>query len=392
MKKKTIGVIFGSRSVEHEISIITGHQVMDAIDKYKYNVVPIYISKAGEWFTGTYLLDINNFKNLDLISLKTSKIVNLKFVSKNSLFLETKSSFLKTDKIEIDIAFPVIHGTFGEDGKIQGLFEMLNIPYVGAGVTSSAIGMDKILMKDVFKSNNLPIVNYTWIKRKEWETDPASCITKVESMLKYPMFVKPANLGSSVGINKAENKDKLTETIEIAKFYDSRIIIEESVESAKEINCAVLGNNEPIASTCEEVMTWKSFLDYDSKYISGQKSKTSSKRGGHIIPAALSASVAKNIQTLAVEAFKVVDCRGIARIDFLLDPKTNKIYINEINTMPGAISYYLWEASGISFTKLIDNLINLALESFEDSKRNITSIDTKVLLQDFRSNRNSNKL
>jgi D-alanine-D-alanine ligase len=376
-----IGLFFGSRSVEHEISIITAMQVVNAVDRTKHEVIPIYISKSGEWFTGSYLLDISNFKDLTKIPQKTSKIINLKLNNKNKLILETKGNFLTTHRIEIDIAFPVIHGTFGEDGKIQGLFEILNVPYVGAGVTASAIGMDKVLMKDVFKSNNLPIVNYTWIKRKEWETDPDACISKIETALKYPLFVKPANLGSSIGINKAKSKEELREAIEIAKFYDRRIIIEESVENAREINCAVLGNDEPIVSDCEEVTTWKAFLDYDAKYISWQKSNTSPKMGGHIIPASLPDALTKSIQTLAVEAFKAIDCRGIARVDFLLDPSTNRVYINEINTMPGALSYYLWSASGISFTKLIDNLINLALESFEDGARNITSIDTKVLLQ-----------
>lgn len=380
--KRKVGLFFGSKSVEHEISIITAMQVLNAIDKEKYEIIPVYISKSGEFFTGDYLKDIKNFKNLSLISKNSQKIVNLKLNSKNKLIFELESIFNK--KIEIDIAFSTIHGTYGEDGKIQGIFEMLNIPYVGADVVSSSLGMDKVLMKEIFKANNLPIVNHLWVKREEWENKRENVIKIVEEKIGYPLFIKPANLGSSIGITKANDREKLIEGVEIAKYYDRKIIFEESIENLREINCSVLGNDKPIASVCEEVKSSKDFLDYESKYKSKPKGDNFIKKFGHIIPANISDIKTKEIQELAIKAFKAIDCKGIARIDFLMDSSSEKVYVNEINTMPGAMSFYLWEASGIPFTNLIDNLINLAYEIYEDKNRNITSIDTDVLLQDIK--------
>ncbi|HRU73927.1 MAG TPA: D-alanine--D-alanine ligase family protein [Caldisericia bacterium] len=380
--KKRVGLFFGSKSVEHEISIITAMQVLNAIDKEKYEVIPIYIDKRGEFFTGDYLKEINNFKNLSLIPKNSQKIINLKLNVKNKMIFETESIFNK--KIEIDIAFSTIHGTYGEDGKIQGIFEMLNIPYVGADVTSSALGMDKVLMKEIFKTNDLPIVNHLWIKRDEWENKKDEIIKSIEEKIKYPLFVKPANLGSSIGITKAYDKENLINGVEIAKFYDKKIIFEQSIENLKEINCSVLGNDEPIASVCEEVKSNKDFLDYESKYKSKPKQEQILKKYGHTIPANISDIKTKEIQELAIKAFKAIDCKGIARIDFLMDKTTEKVYVNEINTMPGAISFYLWEASGIPFPNLIDNLINLAYEIYDDKNKNITSIDSDVLLQDIK--------
>ncbi|MCX8095056.1 MAG: D-alanine--D-alanine ligase [Caldisericia bacterium] len=380
--KKRIGLFFGSKSVEHEISIITAIQVYNAIDKSKYSIIPIYISKNGEWFTGENLLKIENFRNLSNIPKISQKIIGIKITNDNILTLELEGIISK--KLFIDIAFSVIHGTYGEDGKIQGIFEMLNIPYVGCGVLSSSIGMDKVIMKEIFKANNLPIVNYFWFTRYDWEKNKDEILKKIENYLKYPLFVKPANLGSSIGITKAENKDTLFYGIEVAKHYDSKIIVEEGVKNLREINCSVLGNIEVIPSKLEEVKTPKVFLDYDSKYKINTKGSSMFKRFGHIIPAELSDEKTKEIQDLAVKAFKAIDCKGIARVDFLMEGDTEKVYINEINTLPGALSFYLWEASGISFDKLIDNLINLSIEIFEDKNKNITSIDTDILLQDFK--------
>jgi len=380
--KKRIGLFFGSKSVEHEISIITVMQVLNAIDKEKYDVVPIYIDKSGEFFTGDYLKEIKNFKNQSLIPKNSQRIINLKLNAKNKMIFETESIFNK--KMEIDIAFSTIHGTYGEDGKIHGIFEMLNIPYVGADVASSALGMDKVLMKEIFKANDLPIVNHLWIKRDDWENKKDEIIKNIEEKIKYPLFVKPANLGSSIGITKAYDRENLIYGVEIAKFYDRKIIFEQSIENLREINCSVLGNDEPIASVCEEVKSNKDFLDYESKYKSKPKQEQILKKFGHTIPADISDIKTKEIQELAIKTFKAIDCKGIARIDFLMDETTEKVYVNEINTMPGAISFYLWQASGISFPNLIDNLINLAYEIYEDKNKNITSIDSDVLLQDIK--------
>jgi len=380
--KKRIGLFFGSRSVEHEISIITAMQVYNAIDKSKYIVIPIYISKNGEWYTGDSLLKIENFRNLSIIPKISQKIVGIKLTNDNKMIFEVKGVFNK--EISIDIAFSVIHGTYGEDGKIHGIFEMLNIPYVGCGVLSSSIGMDKVIMKEIFKANNLPIVNYIWFYRYDWERNIDEILNKIEKSLNYPLFIKPANLGSSIGITKAHDRDETIYGIEVAKYYDSKIIVEEEVKNLREINCSVIGNYELIASKLEEVKTPKTFLDYDSKYKFDTKGSSMFKRFGHIIPAEISEEKTKEIQDLAIRAFKAIDCKGIARVDFLMDSKTEKVYVNEINTMPGALSFYLWEASGIPFDKLIDNLINLSIEIFEDKNKNIYSIDTDVLLQDFK--------
>ncbi|MDI6861632.1 MAG: D-alanine--D-alanine ligase family protein [Caldisericia bacterium] len=381
--KKRVGLFFGSKSVEHEISIITAMQVYNAIDKSKYSVIPIYISKKGEWFTGDSLLKIESFKNLSNIPKISQKIKGIKVTNDNILTLEVEG--IVNRKISIDIAFSVIHGTYGEDGKLQGIFEMLNVPYVGSGVLASSIGMDKVIMKEIFKANNLPIVNYLWFTRYEWEINKDEILNKIESTIKYPLFVKPANLGSSIGITRAEKREEIEYGVEIAKYYDSKIIVEEGVKNLREINCSVMGNIEVIPSKLEEVKTPKIFLDYDSKYKLFSKGSSKTKSSGHIIPAELSEDKTKEIQNLAVKAFKALDCKGIARVDFLMDSQTEKVYINEINTMPGALSFYLWEASGIPFNKLIDNLINIAFEVFEDKNKNITSIDTDVLLQNYNS-------
>jgi D-alanine-D-alanine ligase len=378
--KKRVGLFFGSRSVEHEISIITAMQVYNAIDKSKYSIIPIYISKSGEWFTGENLLNLENFKNLSNISKISQKIKSIKITNDKTLTFELEGVLSK--KLSIDIAFSVIHGTYGEDGKIQGIFEMLNIPYVGCGVLASSIGMDKVIMKEIFKANGIPVVNYLWFKRYEWEKDSKDILKKIKNSLNFPIFIKPANLGSSIGITKAENEENLRYGIEIAKYYDEKIIVEEGIKDAREINCSVIGNHEIIASKLEEVKTPKTFLDYESKYKLNKKGGLL-KRFGHIIPADISDDLTKKFQELAIKAFKSIDGKGIARVDFLLD-SNNNIYVNEINTMPGALSFYLWEASGITFDKLIDNLINLGIEVYEEKSKNITSIDTDVLLQDFK--------
>lgn len=381
--KKRVGLFFGSRSVEHEISIITAMQVYNAIDKSKYIVYPIYISKSGEWFTGENLLNIENFKNLSNIPKISQKIQSIKITNDRTITFELEG--LISRKFSIDIAFSVIHGTYGEDGKIQGIFEMMNVPYVGCGVLASSLGMDKVLMKEIFKANEIPIVKYIWFKRSEWEKNKENILNKIKDNLPFPVFIKPANLGSSIGITKAEKEEDLFYGIEVAKFYDDKIIVEEGIKNVKEINCSVMGNEEIIASKLEEVKTPKIFLDYESKYKFNAKGGGLLKRFGHIIPAEIPEELTKKIQDLAIKAFKAIDGKGIARVDFLLDSESGEVYVNEINTMPGALSFYLWEASGVPFDKLIDNLINLAFEVYEEKNKNIYSIETDVLLQDFKN-------
>ena len=368
--KKKIAVIFGGRSVEHEVSVITGMQVVENLDKSKYEAVPVFIDKDGRWLTGEELFDFNNFKNDKLGNLKevifTSKYNDKKLYSHPN----TVSGFLKKKvEIEIDAVFVALHGTYGEDGTIQGVFETLNIPYTSGSVLASSVGMDKILMKDVYKSYNLPIVDYTWFFRTKWFDDKESVLDNIESKLRYPLFVKPSNLGSSVGISKATDRASLEESIEVAVVYDRKIIIEEGVVDPREINCAVLGYDDNVeASLCEEPVGWTDLLTYEDKYVNSNVK--GSKSGGRNIPAELSDEKTKEIQEIAKSSFMAIDCKGTARIDFLMDKEDN-VYVNEINTQPGSIGYYLWEPMGIMFKDLLDKMIDIAIKVNED-KNNTT--------------------
>lgn len=366
--KINLAVIFGSKSVEHEVSIITGLQVIQNADKEKYNIIPIYINKAGNWFTGNDLLKIENYKD----------IANL----------EKRLQPIKTNIINADVVFPAMHGTYGEDGTLQGLLEMANIPYVGPGVTGSAIGMDKIMQKDVLKNNNIPVVNYVWFLREDWITDRNIVLDKIAKNLKYPVFVKPANLGSSIGISKAKNKAELEAAIELAVTFDRRIIVEQGLENIMEINCSVLGYKDVKASVCEQPVKSADLLSYEDKYLKGGKSKGMASLS-RIIPAPISSTLAKKIQECAKEVFKILDAAGVARIDFLVDKKTEKFYVCEINTIPGSMSFYLWEKTNYPFPKLIDKLVELALERHQDRATTNFSF-TSNLLQSF--NNSSTKL
>ncbi len=376
--KKNIAVVFGGRSVEHEVSVITGMQVMENIDKSRYNVVPVFIAKDGKWYTGDELLDFENFKKKKFNELR-EVIVSATYNEKKLFGHPNQKSgfFSKKFEQDIDAVFIALHGTNGEDGTIQGVFEMMNVPYVSAGVLGSSVGMDKILMKDVYKAYGLPIVKYTWFFRSAWETQSNAVITKVENEIGYPVFVKPSNLGSSVGISKARNKDELTEAIDIAMRYDRKIIVEQALEGPREINCAVIGyNNNVKASLCEEPVGWKELLTYEDKYVHSNAKGV--KGGGRNIPADLPEGKTEEIQDLAKEAFMAIDCKGNARIDFLMDKEDNKVYINEINTQPGSIAYYLWEPLGINFTQLIDELLDIAYAVHEEKNENMYSYDVDL--------------
>ena len=375
--KKKIGVIFGGRSVEHEVSVITGMQVVENLDKSKYEAVPIFIDKDGKWLIGDELKDFNNFKNNKLSGLKevimTSKYNDRKLYSHPS----TTGGFMrKKQEVELDAIFVALHGTYGEDGTIQGVFETLNIPYTSGGVLASSIGMDKILMKDVYKSYGLPIVDYTWFFRTKWFEDKKSVLDMIEGKLKYPLFIKPSNLGSSVGITKATDRASLEESIEVAVVYDRKIIVEEGVVNPREINCAVLGYDDNVeASLCEEPVGWTDLLTYEDKYVNSNAKGV--KGGGRNIPADIGDAKTKEIQQIAKESFMAIDCKGTARIDFLMDTEDN-VYVNEINTQPGSIGYYLWEPMGINFSNLIDKMIDIAIKVNEDKNATVYSYDVDL--------------
>lgn len=373
-----IGVIFGGRSVEHEVSVITGMQVMENINKSKYEIVPIYITKEGKWLTGSCLLDFSNFKKNNFSEAEEI------FVSPNcgnyNIYSNPENIRLFGKKVlgSLDVVFPALHGTHGEDGSIQGLFELMDIPYVGCGVLAASVGMDKILMKDVYKANSIPIVNYYWFYRNNWKKDKDTIIKEIEEKLEYPVFVKPANLGSSIGINIAKNQEALIEAIKIAVNYDRKIIIEQAVESPREINCAVLGYDEElITSLCEEPLGWKDVLTFEDKYVKSNAKGGKSSGERRIIPADISEELQTRIEELAKKAFSCIDAKGTARIDFLVD-KDENVFVNEINTLPGSMGFYLWEGMGISFEKLIDELINIALITHEDKKTNIYNFDANL--------------
>jgi D-alanine-D-alanine ligase len=396
MKKIRVGILFGGRSGEHEVSLLSAASVLNAIDKDKYEVVPIGITKDGRWLTAEHAENLLRGKPIHeprhlragdpeatpgaaVLAQGESVVVPPEPVHRHSGLVPFQSDAALTRRasdraINVDVIFPVLHGTFGEDGTIQGLLELADIPYVGAGVLGSAAGMDKDIMKSLFIAAHIPIVKHVTILRSAWEQEPKKTQKLVESKLNYPVFVKPANLGSSVGISKAHDRKELGPAIEEAAKFDRKIVIEQGVggkkNKAREIECSVLGNDEPMASIPGEIVPSKEFYDYNAKYLDEGSQL--------IIPAKLSKAEMKRVQEMAIAAFKAVDCSGLARVDFLMEPgpgtKTRKIYLNEINTMPGftAISMYpkLWAASGLSYPDLIDRLIQLAIERHADKKRN----------------------
>jgi D-alanine-D-alanine ligase len=396
MAKLRVGILFGGRSGEHEVSLLSAASVVNAIDKAKYEVVPIGITKDGRWVTAEHAEKLlRGDAGEDGRSTQASQLrAGDPEATMGAAVLATGASVIvppeparrgtgltpfQTDAnlrrasdraIDVDVIFPVLHGTFGEDGTIQGLLELADIAYVGAGVLGSSAGMDKDIMKSLFRAAGLPIVKHVTVLRRLFESAPARVSKLVESKVKYPVFVKPANLGSSVGISKAHDRKELGPAIAEAAKFDRKIVIEEGVggkkNKAREIECAVLGNDDPKASIAGEIVPCKEFYDYDAKYLmEGSEA---------VIPAKITKTEMKTVQRLAIAAFQAVDCTGLARVDFLMDPKTRRIFVNEINTMPGftAISMYpkMWAASGVAYPELIDRLIRLGVERHEDKKRN----------------------
>lgn len=392
-RKLKVGILFGGRSGEHEVSLLSAASVLNAIDRTKYDVVPIGISKEGRWLTSgesQRLLEGKSAREnprqlragdpeatpgAAVLARGDSVIVPPEPASGHHSLIPFESGAAQEHRpahqaIDVDVIFPVLHGTFGEDGTIQGLLELADIPYVGAGVLGSAVGMDKDIMKRLFAAARLPIVKHVTVLRSQWEREKKKLKRAIETKLKYPMFVKPANLGSSVGISKAHDTAELGPAMDLAAGYDRKIVIEQGVggkkKKAREIECSVLGNDEPEASIPGEIVPMKEFYDYAAKYLD---------EGSELlIPAKLSKAMTKQVQQMAIAAFQAVDCSGLARVDFLLDPVSDKLYLNEINTMPGftSISMYpkLWAASGVEYPKLIGRLIELALERHEEKQKN----------------------
>lgn len=387
MEKKNVAVIFGGKSTEHDVSVITGIQFIENMNKEKYNVIPVFIDGKGIWYTGKELLDINVYKHFEEVRSKLAKVLISPIPGENALINADNGLFSKKIISTIDVAVVSIHGMNGEDGTVQGLLELANIPYVSSGVLGSSLGMDKIAMKAVFKGNDLPILKYEYFLKSEWLENKEEIIKKLEQSLTYPMFVKPANLGSSIGISKAKDTQGLIDAIEIAIGYDKRIIVEEGVENLIEINCSALGSdNDIMTSVCEEPTNWEEFLTFEDKYIRSN-TKSGSKTGGQKgmaqmdrkIPADIPENLTKEIQELTRLAFKHLSCSGVARVDFIIDKNTMKPYINEINTIPGSFSFYLWQYSGLQYPELIDKLIAIAEKLHKDKNENVYSFTSDIM-------------
>jgi D-alanine-D-alanine ligase len=371
MKKRiVVGIIFGGRSGEHEVSLVSARGIIGAIDKEKYKVMPIGITKDGHWLASGDPLKALSSGQMAETNLATL----LPEPSQRGLMrLEERDheqGLTAVQVSQLDVVFPVLHGPYGEDGTVQGLLELAGIPYVGAGVTASAVGMDKALFKDVMRAHGLPVVRSVLLKRKTWEQQPEETVAWIEAEIGYDCFVKPANLGSSVGISKAHNRAELHSALDEAARYDRKLLAERAID-AREIEVSVLGNDEPIASVPGEIVPSNEFYDYAAKYLDGKSEL--------LIPAPIPPETAERVRQLAVEAYQAIDSAGMARADFLLDRHTGDLFVNEVNTIPGftPISMYpkLWEASGISYTELIDRLIQLALQRHADKSRSVTSYE-----------------
>lgn len=378
---KKVGVIFGGVTCEHDVSIITGLQLIENMDKTKYEIYPIYIHSDGEWYADEKLLDAKIYKEFDSYKLGINK--GYIVPNKPGIVMEPKTFFSKETFIKLDVVIPAMHGMNGEDGSLQGLLEIANIPYTSSGVLGASVGMDKILMKKVFEAHGLPVLPYEYFIRSEWEKDRDAVIQKIEQKINYPMFVKPSNLGSSIGISKVKNRDELTVAIDIATRFDERVIVECGLEDLKEVNCSALGRaDDVIASTTEQPISWKEFLTFDEKYVNGAKSaaaKSGMASMSRKVPAEITKEQSDEVKDLTKKAFKALNSKGVVRIDFLIDNRDDKVYINEINTIPGSFAFYLWDHDGMKYKDLIDKLVEIAEKEHEEKNKNNYTYDSDIV-------------
>ena len=376
--KIRVGVFFGGKSVEHEVSVITGLQAYNHIDRNKYEPIPIYITKDGQFYVGEKIGDIKAYKNIPALLKESVKVIPVNDGGFKFIRYPMKK-FGENVMAQIDVALPAVHGTNVEDGAFQGYLQSLGVPYASCDVLSSAVGMDKYVMKTVFKDNDIPVLPCVVTNVKEYTKSPDEVVEKIEEKTKYPVIIKPVNLGSSVGIRKAKNREELVDALEYGFTFAIKVLVENAVVKLKEINCSVLGDYENAeASECEEPIANDEILSYQDKYVGGGKSSgmASLKRK---IPADISPEMREEVRTLAVKAFKCLGCSGVARIDFMLDMEENKIYLNEINTIPGSLSFYLWEPLGVKYSELLDKMISLAFKRERENKSISYSFDTNIL-------------
>lgn len=404
MEKIKVGVFFGGKSVEHEISIISMIEATLRLDEEKYEVVPIYITKEGVMYTGEDLLDLEMYRDIPVLLKRCFKVAVVND-GKGVKVIRVPAPFIGKRVLNtIDVAFPIVHGTNVEDGTIAGFLNLLDIPYVGPDILASSLGMDKIAMKKVLKESGIPVVDYVGFYSKEYVKDEEKVLNEIEEKLHFPLIVKPGNLGSSVGIKRVKNKQELEEAISFAMEFADRVIVENCVSDLKEINCAVIGDiTESEATECEEPILAGDILSYTDKYVGDRKTKggkigiaKGARKGGKFgsrkgvggvnnshegkkLPADIPNETREEIQRLAKETFKVLGCSGISRVDFLIDQEINKIYVNEINTIPGALSWYLFEASGKDFGKILEEAIDIAIRRYSDREKLTFSYDQNIL-------------
>jgi D-alanine-D-alanine ligase len=380
----SVGVIFGGRSVEHDVSIVTAHQVMAVLGE-KHEIVPIYVTREGRWLSSSELNDLEVYKQKRWEEVGEPAVL-APTAGEKSLMVGG-GRLRGPRRVPLDVVVPSIHGTYGEDGTLQGLLELADIPYAGSDVVASAVGMDKVAMKSVFSAAGLPVVKHHLVTSAQLDSDLDAVLDAIENEVAYPCFVKPSRLGSSVGIGRAADRDGLRDALDVARRYDSRILVETSMEGCVEINCSVLGggNSDPKPSVCEQPIAWEEFLTFSDKYLRGAKSSGTTKSEGGMadqerrIPAPISDALTKQIQENAVKAFRAIGAAGVARVDSFAHEETGETWVMEINTVPGSFSFYLWEASGVSFSELMDRMVEIAFENHRARGELLFSFDSAML-------------
>lgn len=377
-RKLTVAVVFGGRSVEHDVSVVTGHQIMKAFDPNHYEIIPIYITREGKWYTGDPLMKLDNFQN-EVISHKgVEQVILSPTVQHHGLIINPVVGRLQKNELKrIDVVFPAIHGSHGEDGTLQGLCEMADVPYVGCAVLASAVANDKAITKAVLDYHRIPVVDGVLIHRDDWTHNREKVLENITETFELPVFVKPATLGSSIGVTRADTRESLAVSLDIATNFDRRVLVEKAIIGAVEINCAVMGYGDDIqASVLEQPVSWETFLTYEEKYMRGGGGMKGAER---IIPAPISQGLTAKIQQYAISAFRAIDGRGIARIDFLAYPDEEVVYLNEINTMPGSLAFYLWRESGLSAGQVVEKLVKLAQDAYADKRKNTYDYQTNLI-------------
>jgi D-alanine-D-alanine ligase len=390
MAEKRVAVLFGGRSVEHEVSVITGHQIMDALKAAGHLVLPIYLTKDGEWYAGESLHNLRLYTDpageptsaagVARVSLSPDRSIRQLLVHPAA----RQGLFKKPPRLWADVFFPCLHGSFGEDGSLQGLFELADVPYVGAGVAASALAMDKALTKVICRGAGIPVLDWTVLSRADWGREVAACVERVERAFAYPLMVKPVCLGSSIGVKRCHDRSTLQAAIAAALILDERVLVEPALADFLELNCAVMGPPER-ASVCEQPVTQEAILSFDAKYKRGGKgAKQAGRRAGmaaldRIIPAPIPPELTQHVQSLATQAFQVMHAAGTSRIDFLYQPDRNSLYLNEVNAIPGSLAFYLWEATGLPFDELVDTLLGIALRRHQERAQTQFSFEVNLL-------------